>query len=241
MKRGFVVLEPADIWKPKIIVSNRLIFSFQTPDLKLLLKLYYSIVIKKTRQSSCAKSKRHTARRVASTPSAVLSLGVPHPAGWGLAIPSGQGIPHPGSGVPHPGWVGTPFLAGRVPHPWSGDSNPYCGIPYPDLARGIPHPWLGVPHTGIPHLGLGYPLEGTWDQSLGYPPGRNLGPVTGVPQKGTCDQWKYYGMEMGYPTSKQTDACENITSHCTTYAGSNNMTAAFVELVTTFYLCVCYF
>ena len=29
--------------------------------------------------------------------------------------------------------------------------------------------------------------------------GRDLGPVTGVPrQERTCDQLKYYGMEMGY-------------------------------------------
>ena len=28
MKRHFVVLEPSDIWKPKIIVSNRYEFAF---------------------------------------------------------------------------------------------------------------------------------------------------------------------------------------------------------------------
>ena len=32
-----------------------------------------------------------------------------------------------------------------------------------------------------------------------------------VPLERTWDQWKYYGMEMGYPPGGQTDTCENST------------------------------
>ena len=45
---------------------------------------------------------------------------------------------------------------------------------------------------------------GTWDQSLGYPSRKKMGPVEvlwdgdGVPSERTWDQWKYYGVEMGY-------------------------------------------
>ena len=62
------------------------------------------------------------------------------------------------------------------------------GVPEPDLASRVPHPVLA--RTWIPPcLGLGY-----------TPPKRDLGPVTGVPPERTWDQWKYCGMEMGYPT-----------------------------------------
>ena len=50
-------------------------------------------------------------------------------------------------------------------------------VPHPDLARGVP-----------PCLGLGYPpKKGPGISHWGTPP-----------QERTCDQWKYYGMEMGY-------------------------------------------
>ena len=57
---------------------------------------------------------------------------------------------------------------------------------------------LCSPYPGVPpppeQPGLGYPpgqdWEGTWDESLGYPPDR------------TCDQWKYYGIEIGVPPRK---------------------------------------
>ena len=90
---------------------------------------------------------------------------------------------------------------------------PGQGLPIP--GQGIHHPWTGGTPSlaGVPSCWpvLGYPWGGTWDQSLGYPLGRDLGPVTGVtPPERTWDQWKYYGMEMGYPlpqvwTDKQTE------------------------------------
>ena len=108
-----------------------------------------------------------------------------------------------------------------------------------DLAGGVPHPVLagGVPH---PDPIMGYPPART-----GVPPGRDLKPVTGVPPERTWDQWKYYGMEMGYPqkghwtsgsimgwrwgkpsppphTPPSGGQTENITSRRTTYVGDNN-------------------
>ena len=105
--------------------------------------------------------KRHTARRVASTPCVVLSGGTPS-LGTTQSWP-GQGVPHPRTrGCPHPrigGW--------------------YPGVPpSPDLDRGYPIPGQGG--APIPGLGVGI---------LGYPPER------------TWDQWKYYGMEIGYSPS----------------------------------------
>ena len=47
----------------------------------------------------------------------------------------------------------------------------------------------------------GYPPKGTWEQS----PGKDMGPVEvlwdgdGLPLERTWDQFKYYGIEMGYP------------------------------------------
>ena len=74
--------------------------------------------------------KRHTARRVASTPSAVLSRegGTPSLAGEYPILGSGWGYPMPSQGVPHP-WVppvwdwGTPWKEPGTSHwgpPWKG-------------------------------------------------------------------------------------------------------------------------
>ena len=67
--------------------------------------------------------KRHAARCIASSPSAVLS--------WGYPIHR-QGYPHPD-------------LARGVPHPWG---VPCPGLPLSWPGWGVPHPWTGV---GIPH------------------------------------------------------------------------------------------
>ena len=95
---------------------------------------------------------------------------VPHPD---LAVCVGGGglggtHPRPGQEVPHHD------LASVPPCPYLNEGVPiltwpgYLPAPHPDLAR-VPTPW-----------------EGTWDLTwLGYP------------QKGTWDQWKCYGMEMG--------------------------------------------
>ena len=66
--------------------------------------------------------------------------------------------------------------------------------PHPDLSGG------GTPSLDREyHPGLRYPQKGNWDQSLGYPP----------PPERTWDQWKYYGMEKGYPPG--CEQTENIT------------------------------
>ena len=111
--------------------------------------------------------KRHTARRVSSTPPAVLSGGgAPYP--W----LGGGGVPHPWPGYSHPDLAGegTPSLAGVLPCPnlpgGGGASSLAAGIPPPHLdpAR-VPPPiltWSG----GAPSLARVPPIW-TW---LGYPP-----------------------------------------------------------------------
>ena len=92
---------------------------------------------------------------------------------------------------------------------------------YPSLTRGYPIPGypLSWPDWGVPIPGWGYPREGTLDQSLGYPPGKDMGPVEvswdgdGVPPEKTCEQWKYYGIEMGYlPRCGQTNKLKLLPS-----------------------------
>ena len=78
----------------------------------------------------------------------------------------------------------------------------------PSLAGGYPIlAWWGypIPSQGVPYLGLPLSREGTWDQSLGYTPLKGHGTSRsimrwkwGTSQERTWDQWKYYGMEMGY-------------------------------------------
>ena len=82
-----------------------------------------------------------------------------------------------------------PVLAGVVPHPiLAGRDIPSC----PD--RGYPILW--------------YPQEMTWGQSPGTPK-KDLGSVKllwdgdGVPHERTWDQWKYYEMEIGYPSPRK--------------------------------------
>ena len=82
----------------------------------------------------------------------------------------------------------------------------------------------GVPQScfiwGTPVMARGYPLPGSC-LGLGYPPPiwdwvtprSHLGPVTGVPRR-TWDQWKYYGMEIGYtppPPPGMDGQSENFT------------------------------
>ena len=100
--------------------------------------------------------KRHTARRVASTPYVVLT-GYPPPP----RVPPWQGTPPAG----YPPWQGTP--PGRVP-PWQGT------------------PWLGTPRQGTPLPGYpprqgtplpGYPPSWTWQGNLPWLPHGILGNV----------------------------------------------------------------
>ena len=95
--------------------------------------------------------KRHTARRVVSTPSVVLT-----PPSWPGGVPC-WGVPYLGTlqqGTPYPG-RGVPYLG-----------TPWQGTPHPDLARG--YPTLVPPWQGTPQLDLaGYPPGWTWQ---GTPP-----------------------------------------------------------------------
>ena len=103
--------------------------------------------------------KRHTARHVASTHSAVLSWwkvsqswpgGTPDLVGGGRGTPTWPGL---GGGYPILTWPGAPPVRDRVPQErtwdqWAG-KEPWNGVP--------PRKDLGK------NLGLGYPLERTWD------------------------------------------------------------------------------
>ena len=105
-------------------------------------------------------------------------------------------------------------------YPMPGQGGiPSCGTPPPGQYWG----------TGSPTWDWGTPQDGMWDQSLGYPS-----------QERTRDQWKYYGMEMGYhprkdigpvellwdgdgvPPPAGCEQTENITYRRTSYAGDNN-------------------
>ena len=123
--------------------------------------------------------KKHTARRVASTPSVVLTrgeggtpsqvqiqMGVPHPR-----FGSRQGVPHlrfrwgrgysiPGQGTPSRSRLGVP-IPNWVPPSRPGQSTPTC----PDLV-GYPHiqTWPGYPLSG--------PGRGT------FPSGPSQGPLS---------------------------------------------------------------
>ena len=140
--------------------------------------------------------KKHTARCVASTRSAVLPWG-------GRSTPVLSG----GGGVPH-----SPILAGGYPSPvlcvgWGGVPQSYPGW---ETCPGVPPSWEWVP----PWPGLGYPPPpsqncGTPGQDWGNPPGKDLGPETWE------RTWNW-----GVPTvDRQTDACENITFPSYYYAG----------------------
>ena len=74
--------------------------------------------------------KRHTDRRVASTPSVVLT-------GWGYPIPG----PDRGRGVPYP-WMG------GYPHLWTGGQG-WMGVPPVQGWMGVPPPPSG-PGRGTP-------------------------------------------------------------------------------------------
>ena len=76
----------------------------------------------------------------------------------------------------------SPLSPSLVSVPW----YPQPGLGYP-LARYLPSQGQGAPSQD-----WGTPQKGTWDLSLGYPR-KDMGPWW------LWYQWKYYGMEMGYP------------------------------------------
>ena len=112
---------------------------------------YYAIILQ-NKKVLLRERKRHTARCVASTPSAVLSQGV---------------------GVSHLWLGGYPILGwGGVPHPWpAGTPGSGTILGYP------PRKGPGTSHWGTPppRKDMG-PVEVLWD---GYdvPPGKDMGPV----------------------------------------------------------------
>ena len=106
-------------------------------------------------------------------------------------------LSYPGGGISHP-WPGG--TASWVPPIliWPGGTPSWMG-------RGTPSTCPDLARSGIPPIQVWYPFQVplpwkvNWDQSLGYLPGRDLGPITGVPLERKW-KWKYYGMEIGYHT-----------------------------------------
>ena len=168
--------------------------------------------------------KRHTARRVVSTPSVVLPGypprgGVPEPG-----TPPGGYLTRPPPGVPEPG---TPPGGGVPDPPPPGGYLTWVPPPGGYLSR-VP-PWGGTwpappPPGGVPDPP---PRGGTW---AGYPPGGGLGPGTPPAvaswHSGKCCKALW---DMGTPPplwtdrwmDGRTDACQNITFPRTPYAGGN--------------------
>ena len=138
--------------------------------------------------------KRHTARRVVSTPSVVLP-GYPPPPGGGTRTsepPPGGGtrtsVP-PGGGYPD---LGTPPGGTRTSVPPRGGTR--TSVPPPPPGGGYPD--LGTPPGGYPDLGT--------------PPGG--GP--GTPPGCLMAFWEMLQSIMGYgypPPCGQTNTCENST------------------------------
>ena len=109
--------------------------------------------------------KRHTAHRVVSTPSVVLTGSPPCPdlagGGYPTWVPPGQGPPSPS----WPGWGGT--LPGYPPagyppagYPWQG--TPWQGTPLPGPGRVPPPRCLphGILGNVAKHYGIWVPLLG---------------------------------------------------------------------------------
>ena len=153
-----------------------------------------------------------------------LGRGVPTSAGWGGIYLSWEYLPWLGRYLPWLGvptwvrgtylsWVRGTYLGWEYLPRWVGtylgQGVPTLGYPpswpggYPPAKVGnrgqgrYPPSWPGTSHWGIPTPIL------TTDQSLGYPQ-KDMGLVEvlwdgdGVPPERTWDQWKYYGIEMGY-------------------------------------------
>ena len=132
--------------------------------------------------------KRHTAHRVVSTPSVVLTRGVPHPrsrsrlGGYPILGPGpDRGVHHPRSrwslarGYPIPGW-GTPIQTWPG-YPPSRPGQTTQGTPHLDLA-GLPPP-LDLARAPPVWTWLGYPLSG---------PGQGTHPYLHLARVSTCGQ-----------------------------------------------------
>ena len=166
-------IELACFKKPKV-QSNKDGGSFNIYNKKVLLR----------------ERKRHTTRRVVSTPSVVLT-----------GYPPGRVPPCPDLAGGGSCWGGYPIPG--YPHPNLARGVPYWGYPtwvppHPDLTRGYPiwvppqqgtpwqgttpHPWQGTPHQGTPPAG--YPPAG---------PGR-VPPLRCLPHGIPGNVAKHYGI-----------------------------------------------
>ena len=138
--------------------------------------------------------KRHTARRVVSTPSVVLT-----------GYPTWQGTPvltwlggYPARGVPY---LGTPILT------WPGGTLPgYPLAGYP-LAG---YPPAGYPSQGTPQAGPG--RVPPWLDLAGYPP-------RCLPHGILGNVAKHYGIWVPPPGVNKPNKVKLLTSHRTMYAG----------------------
>ena len=161
--------------------------------------------------------KRHTARRVASTPYVVLTG---YPPGQGTPparVPPWPGYP-PGQGTPS---QGTP--PARVP-PWPG--YPVARVPQGTPPARVP-PCQGTPLPGYPPQ-PGYP---PWLDLAGYPPGWTW---QGTPPSCPMAFWgnvaKHYGIRV--PPRGQTD--RHVSKHYLPHpsdAGGKNLNQCLFCLV----------
>ena len=143
--------------------------------------------------------KRHTACRVVSTPSVVLTGYPPRPdlvgggTPWRVCTLPGYPCPglvgYPVGGVPCWGvtLLGEYPVQGEVPC-WGVLGGTLPGYPYPDLARGTLQgvPCWGVPYLGTPILTVGYPGR--------VPPSRVPSVLT---WQGTPPSWTWLGTPPG--------------------------------------------
>ena len=191
--------------------------------------------------------KRHTARRVVSTPSVVLPGYPPRGVPRSRYPPGGVPRPrYPPGGVPGPWYPPPPGGGGGVPRPRYPPPPPRGGGGgvYPDLGppgggtrtsvppRGtrssVPPPPGGGTQTSVPPGGVPGPR---------YPPGGGGG--SGYPPGCLMAFWEMLQSIMGYgyppPVDRQidgwTDACQNITFPRTTYAGGNYNICSYNILV----------
>ena len=174
-------------------------------------KVLHSAVIKdKNKKVLLRERKRHTARRVVSTPSVVL-----------------PGYPPPG-GVLDPGTPPGGYLTRVPPRGVPDPGTPPGGVPDPGTPPGGT-PLGGYPTWEPPSRGGTWPGYPPWGGYLTWVP--PWGGGSGYPPRCLMAFWEMLQSIMGYgyppPVDRQidgwTDACQNITFPRTTYAGGNNL------------------
>ena len=166
---------------------------------------FFSLKILSNKKVLLRKRKRHTARRVVSTPSVVLPGYPPPGEGYLTRVP--PQVPRGGTRVRSPP---RGYLGGYLTQ-----VHPPGGVPDPGPPGGGP---------GTPPGGSGYPPGGY----LGQVPPRGGGgsgyPPPPLPHGILGNVAKHYGIWVPPPPVDRqidgwTDACQNITFPRTTYAG----------------------